>query len=153
MTASHRPRRPGLQMGGVALVLLGACMADSALVWVPVGIIALGMALVLLSWMGGEVMGRCRACGAAVAWVRTARGRWMPVDARPYYVVRELPEWSGEQRAAVVTDDGDVVWGVVVGWDDDVGEAAGMAALVAGTIGRRPHWASCPDAERFRKEA
>ena len=77
----------------------------------------------------------------------------MPVDARPYYVIRELPERTQEPRAAVVTDDGEVVWGVVIGWDDDMGEAAGMAALFAGTIGRRPHWASCPEAERFRKEA
>ncbi len=28
--------------------------------------------------------GRCKSCGAAILWARTARGKWMPLDAQPH---------------------------------------------------------------------
>lgn len=75
----------------------------------------------------------------------------MPVDARPWYVICELPAGRFEEkRVCVVTDDGRVVWGVLIGQDDSLREAAEIARLAGGTVGRRPHWASCPEAERFR---
>lgn len=149
MTPSRPIHRPVMHGVGVACVLLGAAGADSRVVWVPAGLIVLGLVLIGGSYMGVRGMGRCRACKAEIAWVPTQRGKWMPVDAKPYFVVRELPRgWKG-QRAAVVTDDGAVVWGIIIGQDDSLREAAEIARLVGGTVGRRPHWASCPDAARF----
>lgn len=151
MTPSRRPRWPVLHHVGVFLTLLGASGADSELVWVPVAVTLAGLALVVLSY-GGMGMGRCKTCKAPIAWVPTVHGRMMPVDAKPWFVVLEaavvVPK---EHRAAVVTDDGRVVWGVLVGQDESLREASEMARVVGGTIGRRPHWASCPQAVRFRR--
>lgn len=147
-------RRPPLWLrlldAGVVLVFAGALLGESRAMAVPMAMVVVGLAMVVLAW-GWRQMARCRACRAEIEWVLTPRGKWMPVDARPYFVIREAaPDGVLEQyRAAVVTDEGAVVWGIVVGQDDSLSGAAEIARLVGGTIGRRPHWASCPDAERF----
>lgn len=79
---------------------------------------------------------KCRApsCSAEVVWVRTTNGNLMPLDPKP-------------------TDDGNIILfpktdgpvAYVVGPADLLGEAyAGLPRYVS-------HFASCPDAESFRR--
>jgi hypothetical protein len=77
---------------------------------------------------GAEIgVDRCRSCSARIRWVRTARDKLMPLDADP-------------------TSDGTIVL-----------DAAGRAEVLAGqqTLDDRvrytTHWATCPDAERWRR--
>ena len=47
-------------------------------------------------------MSQCKACGASLKWIRTEKGKQMPVDAKPITVITELgktiraytPHWS-----------------------------------------------------------
>ena len=68
----------------------------------------------------------CRGCGAQIAWIRSARGRMIPCDARPVRY-REDPGGSG----VVVTEDGRVVRCAL----EFEGLPTGMA--------RTPHLATC----------
>lgn len=47
-------------------------------------------------------MANCKACGAEIAWIKTTKGRSMPVDARP--------------KITVVTDGGETVTGRTPHW-------------------------------------
>lgn len=81
-------------------------------------------------------MSKCRGCGADIEWVKTRTGKNMPVDAIPN------PLWAPclgttmvirvhGKNAEVITVpiDGSVV---VEAW--------------------RPHWATCPKSDDFRKK-
>lgn len=47
-------------------------------------------------------MSQCKACGAEIKWIRTERGKQMPVDIKPITVITELgktiraytPHWA-----------------------------------------------------------
>jgi len=83
-------------------------------------------------------------CGAAVVWVKTKRGKQMPCDIDRLTVKRRHPLFDKDrERATVVTDDGEVVDGVLAGTGDDPEDLV---------VGRRPHWASCPAAAEFRRK-
>ena len=50
---------------------------------------------------------RCRACGKPILFIKTAKGKTIPVDVRPLQFV---PDANG--RSLYVTDEGDVIHGV-----------------------------------------
>lgn len=77
----------------------------------------------------------CRACGARILFIKTVKGKTMPVDAEP---VSFVPDTNG--FAKYVTADGYVVTGVIpLPGDKDVHE------------GYISHFATCPSASAFRK--
>lgn len=77
----------------------------------------------------------CKACGAAIIWIRTRAGKSMPCDA-------DAKLYKAKPGAAekIVTTSGDVV---SVELTDDQKEADGW--------GYSPHWASCPAADQFKR--
>lgn len=48
----------------------------------------------------GKTESKCRACGAAMLWIKTANGRSMPVDAKP---IRVMIRREGEDVFDVVS--------------------------------------------------
>ena len=77
----------------------------------------------------------CKACGAALLWVRTPNGKDMPVNVEPvYYIERK----AGKQR--VVLKNGEVL---ACEYTEDPGRATGYGYI--------PHWSSCPGAKAFRR--
>lgn len=85
--------------------------------------------------MNGSVI-QCRACGARILFIKTVKGKSMPVDAEP---VSFVPDTNG--FAKYVTRDGLVVTGVIpLPGDKDVHE------------GYISHFATCPSADAFRKK-
>jgi len=64
----------------------------------------------------------CRSCGADIKWAKTSSGKWMPVE----YVGDEHP------KANIVVRNGLV------------------EIVAAGQGNYRPHFASCPDAGKWR---
>ncbi len=90
-------------------------------------------------------MPRCRGCGAPIEFIRTEAGKSIPVDAGPWMEVDEGA--LGEGRRTIVTSDGRVVSGVLISTntrpqDPEHGHA----------VGRQSHFATCPEADRFRRE-
>ena len=76
-------------------------------------------------------MAACRSCGAAVRWVRTAKGKPMPLDMQ------------SNERGNVVIDRGvGVVLGAV---DADAARRAGSALYL-------PHHASCPQGKAWQRK-
>lgn len=74
-------------------------------------------------------MSACRACQAPVLWLKTPKGRSMPLDATPN------PEGN------VVIKDGLAV----------VLTAVEMADPLLGQRRFQAHWSTCPNAAEFRK--
>lgn len=72
-----------------------------------------------------EAHGRCRSCGAAILWARTLRGRPIPLDAEESF------EGGGTMLFTV--------------------DAQGVARRSITGTGRRSHFSSCPDADRWRR--
>lgn len=79
---------------------------------------------------------KCKACGAPIAWVGTRGGKFMPCDAK---VVWFVPSPTGSRTFITIT--GDTVRGEIA--------AEGQSPV---TIGRVPHWATCPKAGDFRRK-
>lgn len=69
-------------------------------------------------------MSRCKSCHATVIWGRTAKGKKIPLN---------LP----------ATPDGTFIF--------DDGEARAPGLFDAGKPRYTPHWATCPDADAWRK--
>lgn len=80
----------------------------------------------------------CRGCRAPIRFVRLTSGERFPVDADPQRVLI-LDGAVGAPRATLVDERGVIHRGV-----RDVEGALPVE-------GYAPHWASCPDANRFRK--
>ena len=80
-------------------------------------------------------MPKCRKCGAEIIFIRTPRGKYMPADPQlaPYKL--------GAGGGPVITPEGEVIRGV--------GEPFGLEP--ADGRGYIPHWATCPNAEEFRR--
>ena len=76
----------------------------------------------------------CRGCGAPIVWIKTPAGKAMPCDPAPVYY-KATPD--GKDK--VVTTRGEVVSCEIV---------PGANATDAGY---RPHWATCPHADRFKR--
>lgn len=77
--------------------------------------------------------GTCRACGYRVRWIRTKNGKNMPCNPE---AVRFTPGGGPE---TFVTGDGKV--------------ERGRRAKDGSTVGYISHFATCPQADRFRKRA
>lgn len=70
----------------------------------------------------------CKSCGAPIRFVKTPKGKWMPVD--PQRVTTE--DIDGD---TIVTDDGEILKG----------------KEAASTVGYVPHWLTCVSPELFRR--
>lgn len=74
-------------------------------------------------------MSYCKYCGAPIDWIRTAAGRYMPVEYRPVLV---MPDRGTE---TFITDEGEIIHG----------ERALPSAVGGGNIAAFiPHWTYCP---------
>lgn len=78
---------------------------------------------------------RCRACGAPILWIRTPKGKWLPVNYGPVQY-RENPRGKDS-----VVDN----WGQIIHCDLNFdGLPTGLARI--------PHWATCPKAAQFKRK-
>jgi hypothetical protein len=78
---------------------------------------------------------RCSSCGAAIVWIETPKGKYMPADEGmvPY-------KSDPHGKDSVVTQKGEVIRCRILTTPE---EADGMA--------RVPHWATCPHADKYRR--
>lgn len=78
-------------------------------------------------------MSCCKFCGAQIDWIRTAQGKYMPVEFRPVLV---MPDRGDE---VFITDEGEIVRG----------KRALPCAVGGGNIAAYvPHWAFCSARKR-----
>lgn len=78
---------------------------------------------------------KCRACGAEIAWIKTTAGKNMPCDADM------MMYWQKEKGSRrIVTPNGEVL---ACEYEGEHGKATGMGYV--------PHWATCPEADNFKK--
>ena len=77
-------------------------------------------------------MSKCRSCGAEIIWVPTVSGKNMPCDAKPIPYREDI-----EGGQVIVTSDGRVVRAKV--------------DLTSDTFGYISHFATCPNADKWRK--
>ncbi len=83
-------------------------------------------------------MTTCRGCGKPIKWIRTPGGKRMPVDPE------QVTYWNtpdGKER--IVTPNGEVL-------PCEIPESKDHLRRVTG-IGYIPHWATCPQADKFKK--
>ena len=80
-------------------------------------------------------MAACKACMAALVWIKTAAGKSIPCDATPRYYIekprvgsKKIVTWNGEVLSCEYTE----------------------APAKATGVGYVPHWATCPYADRFK---
>jgi len=76
----------------------------------------------------------CRSCGAEILWVHTERGKKMPLDAEPY---------TGDKPSGLF----------VRRWDHALDVAVAIATTPDAFPGEplyTSHFATCPDADRWR---
>lgn len=80
-------------------------------------------------------MATCKACGAPIVWIKTPGGKSMPCDPE------QVTYWQRSgAKGKIVTPNGEVLSCVFEG---DPQAATG--------IGYVPHWATCPQADSFRR--
>lgn len=84
-------------------------------------------------------MSRCRSCWQEIRWIVTPDGKRMPVDAEPVWV-REAME--GETPRPFLDRKGNIVNGIMAG---DAWEGKAEEVFVS-------HFATCPQAAKWRKE-
>lgn len=78
---------------------------------------------------------RCKSCGAEIVFIKTDAGTSIPCNAAP------MPYWRVKGgKAKIVTPRGEVV----------SAELDGMEGTETGT-GYMTHFATCPDAAKFRR--
>ena len=80
-------------------------------------------------------MSRCKSCGAEIVWVKTDKGKWIPCDE---WLIAYKEDPEGDEL--LVIDNGETVR-CRTEFD---GEPSGLA--------RTAHFATCPDAEKFRRK-
>lgn len=92
----------------------------------------------------------CKGCRRPILWVRTTKGKGMPVDLTTF-TFRLVPasDATEEERSgpkhALVKGDGTVV----VGWEIPMWRSTRGAAV----SGRVSHYATCPNAPAFKQGA
>lgn len=79
-----------------------------------------------------------KACGAKIIFIKTAAGKSMPCDADP-----KLYKADKRGKAIFITQNGETIRGIEVFQPEDVSKATG--------VGYIPHWATCPEAGKFKK--
>lgn len=77
----------------------------------------------------------CRGCGAPIVWIKTPGGKAMPCDPSPIYF-RPAPG----AKEKIVTTKGEVLSAEIV------------HGAEAADAGYRPHWATCPQADSFKRK-
>lgn len=77
-------------------------------------------------------MSKCKSCGADIIWLPTEGGKNMPCDAKP---IPYTEDPAG--NLTLVTNDGRVV--------------KARADLNSDNVGYTSHFATCPDANKWRK--
>lgn len=82
-------------------------------------------------------MSKCKGCGAPIIWIATLGRKSIPCDPEPVFYWQK-PKAKGR----IVTKNGEIISCELKG---DTNKATG--------IGYIPHWATCPEASRFRKYA
>lgn len=87
--------------------------------------------------MEGIKMSACKACMAAIVWIKTPAGKSIPCDATPRYYI-EKPRVGSKK---IVTPNGQVL---SCEYTEDPAKATG--------VGYVPHWATCPYARQFRRK-
>ena len=83
--------------------------------------------------------GKCKSCGAPIWWIKTIKGNWLPVNRR---AIEATPVQKGGHTFVLV--DGSTVQALPTGsirYD-------GVDSLIA----FEAHFATCPDADTFRKK-
>lgn len=78
-------------------------------------------------------MSQCRSCGTKIDWIKTITGKNMPLD--PDYI-----QYSEAKQGDVLVTDGGVVYKVDHSKD------------LPSVKGRVSHFATCPDANNWRKK-
>ena len=70
----------------------------------------------------GDNMSNCKGCGAAIIWIKTEKGKNMPIDGKPIkvYVKADIPTGP-----------------------------LGAYTLVNAHL---PHWGTCPKVSEFKKK-
>jgi len=72
----------------------------------------------------------CKKCGATIFFMKTDKGNWMPLDAKP------------ERKYIMVTKE----------MPDPMGFGMTSMQILESVAAYTPHWATCPFADEFRKE-
>ena len=85
-------------------------------------------------------MPKCKSCKAEIRFVRMESGKSMPVD--PKMLAARPPE-ADEKTEVLITAAGATIRGVVCELDYSRSDIRWPCF--------RPHWASCPHADRHRK--
>lgn len=80
----------------------------------------------------------CRACAAPLVFIPTPNDKTIPCDAAVVWAYPH-PDPHHTVAVTVVTDAGEVTRGVRC-----------EPRTIGAVAGRVPHWATCPDADRFR---
>lgn len=80
--------------------------------------------------------GKCRGCGSSIVWIKTAGGKSMPCDP-DQVIYRARAGASGK----VITPNGEVL-----------SADLNVEPETATGVGYISHFATCPQAKRFRKE-
>ena len=77
---------------------------------------------------------KCKKCGEPLIWKKSPKGHWIPCD-------EGLVEYKADPlgKDVVINDKGEVIRCVLI----FKGKPDGLA--------RKPHWATCPYANEFRR--
>ena len=79
-------------------------------------------------------MSKCRSCGAPIIWITTKAGKAMPCDAEPIFF--DLADMSDKDTKAFVKENGVIAIGI----ENPEGQE----------VGHISHFATCPQADRWR---
>lgn len=79
-------------------------------------------------------MAKCKACGATIVWIAMQSGKSMPCDAEQLLYRQDK---NGE--STIITPNGETIRATL---DTQPENATG--------IGYKPHWATCPQANKFK---
>ena len=83
-------------------------------------------------------MSYCKNCGREIDWMRTAEGRYIPVDPEPVFVI----EGEGQDKFYAEEE------GELTGRAERPGEIQTLEKKISTPLGFVPHWRTCPYAER-----
>lgn len=94
---------------------------------------------------GDDNMPQCKGCGAHIEYVKTPKGRSVPVD--PEYVM--IDTGAKKPDTIIITNKGEYVKGREIARGDSI-----VGSIPGGcyAIGRVAHFATCPKANQFRKK-
>lgn len=82
-------------------------------------------------------MTQCRSCGADIRFIRTQKGKMLPVDV--------------QEHLFSSTTEGDETYITIDGKTHAKGKRIEPKAEQNPVIGYTPHWATCPFADLYRK--